>query len=337
MLKKPLSWNVKQVCTMINKGTIIFDNPLQRSPGQWDDESKSYLIHSLFEFFMPDIIALQVKQEKGNTYDILDGKQRLTRIKDFIDDNWRLTEIPVITLESTNEEYNISGLIFSELPEDVQNELIGYTVTFKAIELDSNDDEEEIVREIFRRWNKGVKVSGEHLAFVSTQKHVREFIHRIITEHKLFTDVAHYAPGAVKKSDKQMTVLQSIILVSGLDYNTFATKDVEKFFMNNNITDEVLNHTEQLFTVIADSFGNQYNKFCTKINITSMVGFLNSLDNLEQTKNFITWYSKNAKSNDEYKQYTGAGSTKKEKVTGRVKGLKTIFDGWKYDNFALTA
>ena len=328
MLRKPLSWSVKQVCTMINKGTITFDNPLQRPAGQWTDEDKSCLIHSLLDLFMLDIVALQVKQEKGNTYDILDGLQRLTNIHGFKNDKWVLTELPKIKLESTNELVNISGLKFSELPEEVKDEINGYTITFKAVELEPDDDEEEVVREIFRRLNKGTKVSGEHLALVSAQKNVQNFVHRVITEHKLFTDVAKFTDKAVLKSDKQMTVLQSIIYVSGLDFCTFAAKDIEKFFMTNTITDEVLNHTEQLFDVIANVFNNEHNKFCTKINISSFVGFLNTQDNQEQAKNFITWYSKNSKPGDAYKNNCGAGSTKKEKVNGRIKGLKELFEKW---------
>ncbi|MCE5220142.1 MAG: DUF262 domain-containing protein [Clostridium sp.] len=337
MQRKSLSWSVKQVNTMINKESIIFDNPVQRPAGQWKDEDKSLLIHSTLEMFVPDIYAIQEKHETGNTYSIIDGLQRLTIIHSFLNDEWALTELPQIRLESTGEKFNISGKKFTELPEEVQDEIKGFMLSFKLIELEEDDDEESIVNDIFYRLNNGKPVSKEHLALVSAKKNIQEFVHKIITEHKLFTDVAHFTNNAVKKSDKQMTVLQSIILVSGLEYNTFNTKDVEKFFMQNDITDEVLNRTEELFTTIASSFGNEYNKFCTKINIVSMVGFLNSLDNQEQIKSFLTWYPKNSKPGDVYKNNCGAGSTKKERINGRINGLKEIYDNWIKDNFKLTA
>lgn len=328
MQRKSLSWSVKQVSTMINKGTIVFDNPVQRPAGQWKDEDKSLLIHSILEMFVPDIYAIQEKQESGNTYSIIDGLQRLTIIHSFINDEWQLTELPQIKLESTGEKFNISGKKFSELPEEVQDEIKSFMLAFKLIELDDNDDEESIVNDIFYRLNNGKVVSKEHLALVSAKKNVQEFVKRMITEHKLFTDVAHFTPGAIKKSDKQMTILQSIVLTSGLDFCTFAAKDIEKFFITSTITDEVLNRTEELFTVIADSFNNEYNKFCTKVNITSMVGFLNTQKSKHESINFITWYSKNSKPGDAYKNNCGAGSTKKEKVNGRIKGLKELFEKW---------
>lgn len=328
MQRKTLSWSIKQVNTMINKGTIVFDNPVQRPAGQWKDEDKSLLIHSTLEMFVPDIYAIQDKHESGNIYSIIDGLQRLTTIQSFLNDEWTLTELPQIKLESTNEKFNISGLKFSELPEEVQDEIKGFMIAFKLIELEEDDDEETIVDDIFYRLNNGKPVSKEHLALVSAKKNVQEFVKRIITEHKLFTDVAHFSAGAVKKSDKQMTILQSIVLVSGLDFCTFAAKDVEKFFAANDITDEVLNRTEGLFTVIADTFNNEYNKFCTKINITSMVGFLNNQEKQGQAKYFLAQYPKASKPGDVYKEHTGAGSTKKEKVNGRVKGLTELFVKW---------
>lgn len=330
MQRKSLSWNIKQVNTMINKGTIVFDNPVQRPAGQWKDEDKSLLIHSILEMFVPDIYAIQEKKESGNVYSIIDGYQRLTNIQSFLNDELILTELPQIKLESTNEKFNISSMKFTELPEEVQDEIKGYTLVFKCIELEDDDDEETIVDDIFYRLNNGKPVSKEHLALVSAKKNVQEFVKRMINENDLFLNVAHFSAGAIKKSDKQMTILQSIVLISGLDFCTFAAKDVEKFFASNDITDEVLNRTEELFTVIADMFNNEYTKFCTKINITSMVGFLNQAQNIEQAKQFLMWYStgKNSKPGDEYKQNCGAGSTKKEKVNGRVKGLTELFEKW---------
>jgi len=328
MQRKPkgITWSVKQICTMIDKGTMTFDNPLQRAAGQWNSDDASLLIDSTLTMFVPEVVALQVKQEKGNIYDIIDGIQRLSYIHSYTKDQWSLNELLPFILETTNEEHNISGLKFSELPEEVRDAILAYSITVKYFEITEDDDEEIMIKEIFRRLNKGTRVSGEHLALVSAKKNVQEFVHRILTEHKLFTDVAKFTDKAVLKSDKQMTILQSIILVSGLEFSTFSTKDVEKFFMTNNITDEVLNRTEELFTVIADTFNNEYNKFCTKINITSMVGFLSTQGNINQAKNFLSWYStgKNCLPGDAYKNYCGAGSTKKDKVLGRVKGLEIL-------------
>lgn len=331
MQRKPksITWSVKQVCTMIDKETITFDNPLQRPHGQWTQADATELIDSTLTMFVPDVLALQVKQEKGNIWDMIDGGQRLTYIHGYVNDKWSLEELESFILETTNEEHNISGLKFSELPEEVKDSILGYSLTFKYVEITEDDDEEAIVRKIIRRMNKGTRMSGEHLALVSAKKNVQEFVARMIKEHPLFTDVAKYSDKAILKSDKQMTILQSIVYVSKLDFDTFAAKDIEKFFMANDISDEVLNRTEELFNAISDIFNDERNKFCTKINISSMVGFLNSQEDMKQAKEFITWYANNSKPGDVYKINTGAGSTKKEKVNGRITGLNKLFEDWK--------
>ena len=204
MLRKPLSWSVRQVCSMINKGTITFDNPLQRPSNQWKIENKSLLIHSILTMFMPDIYAIQFKNEetKTNIYDIIDGKQRLTTIFSFLNDEWVLTDLKSIKLESTGEQFDISGKKFSELPEEVQEEIKGYTITFKAIELEEDDDEEEVIEDIFYRLNNGAPVSRGHLAFISTKRNVQEFVSKTVTENSLFINVAHFPEGSIKKSNR---------------------------------------------------------------------------------------------------------------------------------------
>jgi len=129
--RKPANqpWNIKQINTMINKGTISFTHPLQRPADQWELVNKTLLIDSLLTLYCPDVFAIKEKTEQGNVYSIIDGKQRLTTIHSYIADKWELGTVEPFSLEATgNETYNISGKKFSELPEEVQNEITGYTL-----------------------------------------------------------------------------------------------------------------------------------------------------------------------------------------------------------------
>lgn len=329
MIRKPLSWNVKQVCSMINKGTISFDHPLQRAGNQWKVEDQSLLIHSILTMFVPDLYAIQIKTDNGNTYDIIDGKQRLMTIYSFLADEWALTNIEPVKLETTNQTYDISGKKFSELPEEIQEEIKGYSLTFKVIEIEEDEDEENIIEDIFYRLNNGKPMSREHLALISAPRNIQTFVRRIVTESNLFNNVAHFPNGSIKKSDREMSILQSIILVSGLDYNSFAAGDVEKFFIENKVSEETLNKVEDLFDKIADTFNNEHNKFVNKINISSMVALLNTVDDTKKAQEFIKWYSKNIKRGDSYKIHCGAGCTKKENVRGRVNALVNMYTEYK--------
>ena len=329
MEKKSLPWNVRQVCNMIQKGTVTFDNPLQRPADQWTIENKSLLVDSLFRIYLPDIWFIQSKNEhNSNTYDTIDGKQRLTILSSFLKDDWTLTTLEPVKIETTGEMVNISGKKFSELSIEAQDQIKSCQLSIKALELEEDEDEEEIVRELIYRLNNGKQCSREHLAFVVAKRNVQEFIQKMINGHQLFKDLAKYSATAVKKSDREMTILQAIVLISGQDFTSFTTKDVEEFFHNKEINSKVLAIAEQAFTDIVEAFQNVEDKkilkFLAKINIPVLAYmFANATNKSEATKKLLTYIPK-ALPADEYKKYTGSGNVKKENVKSRVKGMLNI-------------
>lgn len=325
--RKPstISWPLRQINTMIKKGSIKFDHPLQRPAGQWKQEDKSLLIDSLLTLYCPDVFAIKEKTENGNIYSIIDGKQRLTSIAEYFNDEWEMTKQEDFCLESTgNDIHNITGKKFSELDDSVKDEILGYTLGLKVFEIEDGDDEESIIEEIFYRLNNGKGMSKEHKALVRASHKVQKFVHRMATEHKLFTEIAKFSEGAIKKSDVQMTILQSILILSGFDFNSFAAKDIEKVFSENDITDQVLDLTEKSFNAILEAFPEKH-KFVTKINIVSMVYlFAHSLNHEDTTNRLLAYANSKALPADDYKRYTGAGNVKKVNVQGRTKGILKI-------------
>jgi len=326
MIRTPLSLSVKQTCTMIKKGTITFDSPIQRPPGQWNQQKKSDLIETIFRRFIPDFYATKIRGEKVNTYDIIDGLQRFTAICSFLNDEWELTEVKPVTLELTGEVFNISGMKFSQLPEGVQDVIKSHILTIRTIEFEEDEDEESLVEEIFYYLNSGVPMAKEHLALISAPKNVQEFCHRIATEHDLFVSIAKYSDSSIKKSDKQMTIMQSVALIAGLAYESFAAKHIEEVFAKCEITNEVLEQTEKAFTAIADTFQNTH-KFVAKINIPIMTYMFAQVAEGEKelvVSNLLKYVNEDMKAGDKYKINTGTGSVKKEKVMNRINAMLDI-------------
>jgi hypothetical protein len=134
-------------------------DPVYQRKSIWTDEKKSFLINSIAKNFpIPPIFLHQkIDDETGKTkYDIIDGKQRLTAIIDFLNN-----EIPI---SDEAEGSNLAGLYFRDLdtPEfsELKKRIWRYTISIEYI--DTADA--QVIDSIFDRLNRnGEKLTGQEL------------------------------------------------------------------------------------------------------------------------------------------------------------------------------
>ena len=135
------------------------DNAIQRSD-VWKPEQRDLLVHSIITGFpIPQFISIrsETTNDKGKVVlydDLLDGKQRTTTIRMFRRDEHRLGQLRPVVVDGN--AYDISGKVYSELPEEVQDKFDSRTFSF--IRIDGADDETEA--EIFARMNNGSPMSA---------------------------------------------------------------------------------------------------------------------------------------------------------------------------------
>ena len=78
-------------CEQNSLGKYNYEPPYQRDYNVWDDDQKSFLIDTIMKNFpMPPIFLQQIIEKGKTTYDVIDGKQRLNTIIDFVNDKVRL-------------------------------------------------------------------------------------------------------------------------------------------------------------------------------------------------------------------------------------------------------
>lgn len=139
-----------------------FEPPYQRR-SLWTEEKKSFFIDSILKNYpIPPIFLHQKIDDKTGktTYDVIDGKQRLTAIIEFIEN-----EIPVTDESGEALENNpIAGLFF----KDFENkELATYKSRFwrYVIPIEYVDTgEQEVIDSIFDRLNRnGEPLTGQEL------------------------------------------------------------------------------------------------------------------------------------------------------------------------------
>ncbi|MBG9732247.1 hypothetical protein ABD87_22750 [Lysinibacillus sphaericus] len=167
------NWSVRQWVTMIKRGAIQFDFPIQRKPGMWSNEGESLLIHSLaMNYPVPQILLVsQVATEEickeytklkiGETFRfIIDGLHRTTVIASYVADEYELSEdTPEVFIVETDETFEIAGKKFSEQDPVIQDKILGFSL--KAYTVDGNAAEIEEIEELLLRYNNGVPLKQD--------------------------------------------------------------------------------------------------------------------------------------------------------------------------------
>ena len=244
--KASISWNLKQLAGMVNTGKANMEHIVQRGL-TWDRNRKSNLIHSLIMGYpVPPVFAKRNGNGRNNIYFIMDGKQRLTTIKEYLFDEFTLSGIdPVVYVDDmTNEtlECDISGKKFSELPEVLQNHL--YTVAISVTYFDNLTKEEE--REMFKRLNAGKPLSAKSRTLASCRD-IEEILE--IGSHSLFMEML---TDKARSNKNQVALVMKCwcMLNEDIEDVSFESRDFNPMLENAEVSEEEKKALTEVFDKI---------------------------------------------------------------------------------------
>lgn len=126
----------------LEEGTLIINNKYQRAGGLWPKNARSFFIDTILNgFTFPKITIRQTidLRTRKSVREVVDGQQRLSTIRDFINDD--------ITLSTVSKKYR--GYNFSDLDEETQEAFLAYEVSVDTVVTGTTEE----VLEIFRRMN----------------------------------------------------------------------------------------------------------------------------------------------------------------------------------------
>ena len=132
------------------QGTLEL-NPVFQRRAVWNEKAKSYLMDTILRG--KPIPKMFIRQKinvstKSSVRDVVDGQQRLRTILSYIKDGF---------VVSRQQHRELGGLRFSQLPEDVQSQVLSYEV---AVDLLINMPDAEVL-DIFSRLNSYAIVLNE--------------------------------------------------------------------------------------------------------------------------------------------------------------------------------
>lgn len=346
--KASIVWSAKQISSMVKNGKINFEHISQRSL-VWERTRKSNLIESLIlSYPVPQVYARRIvgeENKKGNsTYFILDGKQRLSTIKEFLNDEFALTKLQPVTYfdDELNEEVtlNISDKKFSELPDGLKDLL--NTVTFSIVYFDNLTKDEEKI--LFRKLNNGKPLSTKSRTLASA-KDIETLLD--IGSHRLFQEMLSDKARANKN---QAVIVAKVLtmLTSKVEEISFASKvfnpaieemeilDGEKELLNN-IFNYIVNIHEELK---GNHEKDVAKKIYTETHLISLIPYINkAMENNINESMFAEWlisFFKTENDSDVYTEYmeaTSSGVARNASIVARHNALnKSYTEFFKEEN-----
>ncbi len=334
MIRTTLNWNIKNLKSMYdNKETLNFDHPIQRQANQWDNMQQSLLIHStLSNYPIPNIYILKSisssKDEKGKPiqiYEVLDGKQRMTTIFDYLDGMYKLhSETPSIILDDV--EYEIRDKYFVDLEDDIQQEILRFK--FQLICFEECDD--DTVEEIFFRLNNSTPLSKPQKSKAKLGVSNAQFIDSILSG-KFFTDICSFSEMQRRKQDDMCTLLQSMLLLDNkyndYIYMSISADEVMKYStsIKNNYSAEQKNRVNDIIDYLTKAFPIK-DKQLKKINIPMLFIVADEAFKVGvKTSQFREWFACFIDAQTDYKQFCSSGSIKRTNTEARISIMSDHF------------
>lgn len=351
-------WSVDQVMRMLKKGTITYSNIYQRSY-VWDKERECNLFASLVEGY--DIPAITCNRHtmtedgmalKDATYDLLNGKQRLTAMEKIFngevkmeglrplklvsDDAITFTdeekELLHYRLEDGREVIDINGLTFLQLPELLQRATtVQRKLRFDYYENMTREEERQTI--INANSGKGMttaeRMRVETVSFVSIMQ---------LAAHPVFKI------SLTEKSIQGYWNEKIVEQIYAMLYMTEPCLDVRvfrPFIVNATFTDEQVTEIQK----ILDTFQTIYEyelprngkiakqRILGKIHMVSMAPFVGRAlkDNvpLERLADWMEYFfsgSRRASISEKYNEYTSRNTAQRRAVEARNTEIELSYD-----------
>ena len=321
----------------LEKANYMDVSPFYQRRLRWDKIKQSQLIESfLINIPVPPIILYE---REYNSYEVMDGQQRITAIKDFYNNNLKLEG-----LELWSE---LNGRSYQELPNKIKAGIDRRAISSIVLITESTSSEEEafFLKQItFERLNTGgVKLSRQEIRNCIYSGKFNQLLFEL-AKNRIFADAWDIPIEeedklrnnnlykkmedvelvlrffAFRHTDKFRNGIEGFLNLYMIKSLSFSDEDIRilKQIFNNTIDLAVQIYEENLFKPFDPKTESWRDKSYKAYYDAVMVGFsrhLTSADLLIARKNKIIEETKKLFKQDRKKLFTGAGRTKADLQT----------------------
>lgn len=247
---------LETILRRIKQDSIRLTPPFQRK-SVWDETRKNRLIESMM--LKIPLPTFYVSSDKDNNWDVVDGLQRLTTIKEFI-----LGKYDHVTKQYDGLGFKLKNLEFwkslngkalrdTDFPGKIYNNILDTEFRFTVI---NPDTPEEVKRNIFKRINTGgMPLTSQEIRHALYQGTSTSLLEKLVNTEEFF--------NAVDTIDDSRMAGRELIL----RFLSFYVRDYKEYTKDSSM-DNHLSNTMRIINILDDiSFDKLKNEFKNEKNI----------------------------------------------------------------------
>ena len=330
MKKAAKTVTIGSISKKVMNEEIVLKHKLQRREGVWSKPDKSLLIDSVLrDYVVPDVYI--VVDPETNKKHVIDGVQRLSTLRDFLNNKFTLSSnLDSVVIDGV--EYDISKKRFSKLDEKVQETI----KDFNFVEYEISDYTDKEVRDMFSRLNSGKPLNSIQKLIVKMNNEIIDNL-IMLSNNPVFDDGKLISTAQLKSSNDIAIILETLMLIytvksqeKNYDFLSFRKKDKENFiqYLNENFNEDVIMKLDDALTDLDKFIEENENVKLPRTSIQMIIYAIYKVKKdhksveklLTKVKEFIDNYDKN----EEYKSNIMSGTSGRESVTYRYKYWRNI-------------
>lgn len=248
--------DLEQIQTSVNRGRIVLNPEFQRNY-VYSEEKASSVIQSML-LGMPLGVIYFANIDSKNL--CVDGQQRLTSMLKFINNEFPLKKLDVLT--------ELNGKRFNELEQDIQDTILEYPISTVHIK----DCNYEQIYFLYEKLNMGSeKLNAQEIRRCVYIGEFNWMLENIVSEGIVANILGDIDNKRLKRVE---TLLNALAVCDKLDYKTSRKKLLNDYMQlhKNDTTQEVLRMRNQIlkvFRLIEDVLGDRAFKYKSQTNINN--------------------------------------------------------------------
>lgn len=231
------------------KPLLVLDPDFQREE-VWDPKQRSELIESILMGIPLPLIY--VKEDNNGVYIIVDGRQRLTTLFDFMNDKFKLKGLKILG--------NLNGKFFSKIDEKQQNKIEDCSLTLHVIKPPTSD---RVTFDLFDRVNRGgTRLNNQEMRNALYQGYSTELLNKL-SKSSNFKIATENAIPSKRMKDRYLILRflsfylwkQKLLKDVKTDELVQYRSDLEDFlgksmlYMNNDKSGNIIKQLENIFEI----------------------------------------------------------------------------------------